>query len=166
MNDEHTLTSNNDGDNTEQIAAMEHNVIVMSESGKPIFSRFGSQGKIARICGLVQALRTAIHGSKSTLGLGEIQSIRSNKLCIVFMTVESITLVSISERTKPNGGNKNENTDVMETEAYGRLQLEYVYAHIILMLTNNVQSIYIQNPAFDLRSMMNSSDNLIRGILD
>lgn len=166
MNDEHTLTSNNDGDNTEQIAAMEHNVIVMSESGKPIFSRFGSQGKIARICGLVQALRTAIHGSKSTLGLGEIQSIRSNKLCIVFMTVESITLVSISERTKPNGGNKNENTDVMETEAYGRLQLEYVYAHIILMLTNNVQSIYIQNPAFDLRSMINSSDNLIRGILD
>jgi hypothetical protein len=167
MNNEH-VTLSNKGGNTKQISAMEHNVIVMSESGKPIFSRFGDQGKIARICGLVQAVRTAIHGSKSTLGLGEIQSIRSSRLCIVFMTVESITLVSISERTKSNVGNENENgnIDVMETEAYGRLQLEYVYAHIILMLTNNVQKIYENNPAFDLRSMMNSSDNLLRGILD
>ena len=72
MNNEHVTLSNKGGD-TKQISAMEHNVIVMSESGKPIFSRFGDQGKIARICGLVQAVRTAIHGSKSTLGLGEIQ---------------------------------------------------------------------------------------------
>ena len=165
-----------------------NNVIVMSEAGKPIFSRFGSPGQIARICGLIQALRTAIRmqgqggnnqnntqsaGALSVGSLGDIQSLQSHNLCIVFMTVGSITLVSISKRattaTSRSGGNDDDNTindDVMETETYSRLRLEYIYAHLILMLTTNIQNIFIQNPAFDLRSMISSSDNLLRGILD
>mmetsp|Transcript_31591 Transcript_31591/g.33912 ORF Transcript_31591/g.33912 Transcript_31591/m.33912 type:complete len:623 (-) Transcript_31591:130-1998(-) len=158
------------------------NVIIMSESGKPIFSRFGSQGQIARICGLIQAVRTAIQGGSSNhnhnnnksaiVGLGEIQSIQSHKLCIVFMTVGSITLVSISKRAttssarSSSGGNDEETLDVLETEAYSRVRLEYIYAHLILMLTTNVQHIFLQNPAFDLRSMIQSSEKLLRGLLD
>jgi len=157
------------------------NVIVMSEAGKPIFSRFGSQGQIARICGLIQAVRTAIQGGSSNhnnnnksaiVGLGEIQSIQSHKLCIVFMTVGSITLVSIAKRATSSaarsrsGGNEDNTIDVLETETYSRLRLEYIYAHLIFMLTTNVQTIFIQNPAFDLRSMIQSSEKLLRGLLD
>jgi len=143
---------------------MNGNVIVMSEAGKPIFARYGSQGEVARQCGLVQALRTAINGNHSTLGLGEIQSIHSKKLCIVFMTVGSITLVNVLQRTKPETGDFGKG--VGDTEAFGRLQLEYVYANLIFILTANIQSTFTHNPGFDLRSVIKSNDNLLRGILD
>ncbi len=143
---------------------MNGNVIVMSEAGKPIFSRYGSQGEIARQCGLIQALRTAVNVNNSTLGLGEIQSIHSKNLCIVFMTVGSITLVNTLEQNKINS--EDDATNVIDTEAFGRLQLEYVYANLIFMLTSNIQRAFLQNPGFDLRSMVNSNDNLLRGLLD
>ena len=143
---------------------MNGNVIVMSEAGKPIFARYGSQGEVARQCGLVQALRTAINGNNSFLGLGEIQSIHSKKLCIVFMTVGSITLVNILQRTEREAGNFG--IGVVDTEAFGRLQLEYVYASLIFILTTNVQSTFMHNPGFDLRAVIKSNDNLLRGILD
>jgi hypothetical protein len=132
------------------------NVIVMSDAGKPIFARHGSEEDVSRQCGLVQALRTAVNGN-STLGLGEIQSLQSNELLIVFMTVGSITLVSISAGSTQ---------DVIATEAFCRLQLEYVFGQLIFTLTEQVQAIFAHNPGFDLRSMMSSSDNLLRGILD
>jgi hypothetical protein len=143
---------------------MNGNVIVMSEAGKPIFARYGSQGEVARQCGLIQALRTAVNVNKSTLGLGEIQSIHSGKFCIVFMTVGSITLVNILERTEPDPN--DEGTSVIDTEAFGRLQLEYVYANLIFILTSNIQDAFLHNPGFDLRSLIESNDNVLRGILD
>jgi hypothetical protein len=133
-----------------------NNVIVMSDAGKPIFARHGSEEEVSRQCGLVQALRTAVNGN-STLGLGEIQSLQSNDLLMVFMTVGSMTLVSISS---------GPTLDVMETEAFCRLQLEYVFAQLIFTLTEQVQAIFVHNPGFDLRSLTSTSDNLLRGILD
>eukprot|EP00536_Pseudo-nitzschia_multiseries_P008319 jgi/Psemu1/20173/gm1.20173_g len=135
---------------------MNNNVIVMTEAGKPIFSRYGSQGDVARICGLVQAIRIAVNRKNSALGLGEIQSIHSKKMFTVFMTAGSITLMHVSETT----GN------TIETEAFARLQLEYIYAHLIFMLTANVQKTFLRNPGFDLRSMISSNESLLRGILD
>jgi hypothetical protein len=135
---------------------MEANVIVMSEAGKPIFARRGSEEEIARQCGLFQALRTSVNGNKA-FRLGEIQSLRSGKLCIVFMTVGSITLVAIS---------RLDENEITETEAYLRLQLEYVFAQLIFTLTEQVQSVFQHNPSFDLRSMLTSSDSLMHGILN
>jgi len=143
---------------------MNGNVIVMSEAGKPIFSRYGSPGEVARQCGLIQALRTAVNVNNSTLGLGEIQSIHSENLCIVFMTVGSITLINTLEKDKTNPG--DDAVYAIDTEAFGRLQLEYVYANLIFILTSNIQNAFLHNPGFDLRSMMNSNDNLLRGLLD
>jgi hypothetical protein len=134
---------------------MDTNVIVLSEAGKPIFARHEDEG-VARLCGLVQAVRTSVNGNKA-FNLGEIQSLRSGKLCIVFMTVESITLVAIS-RADENG--------LTETETFLRLQLEYVFAQLIFTLTDQVQRVYQQNPGFDLRSMLSSADSALHGVLD
>ena len=135
---------------------MKNNVIVMSEAGKPIYSRHGSEEAIARQCGLFQAIRTAINGN-TAIDLGEIHSLHSGKLCIVFMTIQSITLVSIS-RIDEEG--------LVETETFARLQLEYIFAQLIFTLTEQIQTIFISNPGFDLRTMLTSSDGLIQGILD
>lgn len=140
--------------------AMKTNVIVMSEAGKPIFSRFGSEEEVSRQCGLLQAIRTNVEGNKA-LDLGEIQSIHSDKSLIVFMTVGggSITLVSITQIEQENGA--------IETTVHARLQLENLYAQLIFSLTDQVQAMFVQNPSFDLRTMLSATEtNLMHGILD
>ena len=80
------------------------NVIVMSDSGKPIFAsnRNNEEEEMARICSLLQAVRTSIVYSNNSLmaAFGELQSLSSDHLLLVFMTVGSITLVAISSNNK------------------------------------------------------------------
>jgi hypothetical protein len=137
---------------------MKNNVIVITEAGKPVYSRNGSEEEVARQCALFQAIRTAVNGSNDHLDLGEIQSIHSSDLMILFMVVGAITLVSITQRDE-NG--------TLETPAFARLQLESVYGQLIFSLTDQVQAMFSQNPGFDLRTMMTAAENnLITGILD
>ena len=133
------------------------NVIVMSEAGKPIFSRFGSEAEVARICGLIQALRTSVN-SKNTFQLGEIQSLTAGSCSIAFMTVQSVSLVAIST------AGPGEQQDFIQ--AYLRLQLEYVYAQLISSFTSQVQTAFDRNPSLDLQSQMTSCAPLMRAILE
>ena len=71
------------------------NVIVMSSAGKPIYARHGSEGDIGRICGLVQAVRSTLLTSTFISGGGDIRSLRSGNLCVVFMAPGELTLVAI-----------------------------------------------------------------------
>lgn len=73
------------------------------------------------------------------------------------MNVESITLLAVAKR----------NERVTETEAYLRMQLEHVYGLILLTLTEQVQSVFIQNPNFDLaESLGPSMESLITEMLN
>lgn len=126
----------------------------MSEAGKPIFWRHGSDEEIARQCSLLQAIRIATLGN----ALGEIQNVESEHLSMVFMTVGCITLVSITKSEAEFG--------ITETQAFSRMQLEYLYAQLIFNITDQVQTVFRSNPGYDLRSFMTSGDNLLRGLLD
>ena len=132
------------------------NIIVMSDAGKPVFSRFGNDTFLSKMCGLVQAVRTSVNDARAS-DLGEIQSLTTNHMCVVFMTVGSITLVAIS---------KHRSSRDSETEIYLRLQLEYIYSQIIFSLTEEIQSVYIQNPNYDLTEVLGASDTIMNGILD
>jgi len=134
---------------------MNCNVICMSDAGKPIYARFGSEEEVARICGLIQAIRMSLVDPR--MGLGDIQSLTSGRLTLVFMTVHSITLLAVARR-----GQHGE----CETEAYLRLQLEHVYGQMLLTLTEQVQAMFLQNPNFDLRESLGASESLITGILE
>lgn len=142
---------NNKDDRRDEI-----NVIVMSEAGKPIFFRWGNDEQVTKMCGLVSAIRTSVLDSDA-LGLGDLQSLQSEELTVVFMTVGSIILIATSRRGKYGE---------CETEAYLRLQLEYVYGHIVFTLTEKVQDVFQQNPGFDLGNMLGSNDSAMLGILD
>jgi hypothetical protein len=132
------------------------NFIVMSNSGKPIFARYGSEEAIARVCGLLSAIRTSVTYSR-TLNLGDVQSLRSGSLLVVFFAVDSITLVAISAVG---------DTGETETMAYLRLQLEYLFTLIIFTMTEQVQAIFQQNASFDLRTMLGATEGLMRAIVD
>lgn len=134
---------------------IECNVIVMSEAGKPIYARFGTEEELARICGLIQAIRMSL--VDPSLELGDIQSLQSGSLKLVFMTVQSITLLAVSRL-----GRHGE----VETELAMRLQLEYVYGALLLTMTEQVQSVFLQNPNFDLRESLGATESIITEILD
>jgi SAM-dependent methyltransferase len=130
------------------------NVVIISEAGKPIFTRFPIKVKFGL---LVQALRTSINRNNS-LRLGEMQCLESNKKIITFMTVGSITLMSICDRSEYDGcGN---------AFVFARYRLEYVYAQLIMTLTDQVQTMFQSNPSLDLQSTMISNSKLLRGMLD
>lgn len=113
------------------------NVLILSESGKPIFSRFGSEEDVANTCALLQAIL-------STAQENPMQSIKAGPLQIVIFTVQNITLIAISN----DGG---------ETEIYLRLLLEYVYAQIIFTLTEQIHQIVFRQQNFDLISLLGPS---------
>ena len=135
------------------------NVIVMSSAGKPIFSRFGHEEDLSSACSLVQAIRASIHQlDGSHQGGGDIHSLEADDLKMVFLTIGSLTLVAISDEITEG--------ECCDTEAYLRLQLEYVYGQIIFTLTDTIQSVFHRKHNFDMREMLGATDVVIRGLLD
>ena len=128
------------------------NFLVLSDSGKPIYSRYGEDEEISRICGLLQAIKSSIQCHSS---LGDIRSLRSGRLCLVFMSVGSLTLVAIDG--KPGSSS---------TEAFLKLQLEYLYCQIMFTVTARVQEYFTYDPSFDLRSLLGNTDTIVNAILD
>ena len=82
------------------------------------------------------------------------------------MTVGCITMVAIAQKSQRS----QRNTRIMNlddyTESFLRLQLEYVYSGIIFTLTDSVQYMLGDNPSLDVREMLGSTENVLRGILD
>ena len=132
------------------------NVIVLSSAGKPIFSRWGDEEKLTAACGLIQAIRASILDDPS-LG-GDIQSLQAGGTRMVFHTVGHLTLLAIAEGGTGSGE--------CETEAYLRMQLEYVYGQIIFTLTDTIQNVFTQRHNYDLRSMLGATETVMRGVLD
>lgn len=124
------------------------NVIIMSDAGKPIFWRHGKAEEILTMCGVIQAIRTSAASSE----LGEIQSLHKKNSVVVFMTVGAITLVSISKRKH-------------SCEVLMKLQLEYLYDQILFTLTQQVQSVLLMNPNYDIGEALEASDTVMRGTL-
>lgn len=122
----------------------------MSAVGKPVYARRGTDDVIFRICGLVQALRSSLASLPS---LGDVRCVRSGDLCLVFMSVCSLTMVAIGGKT--------------ETEAHLKLQLEYMAGQILFSVTDRVQHQFSFDPGFDMRSIFGASDaRIVDGILD
>ena len=124
--------------------------IVMSEAGKPIFTTLDENTHdLAKICGLVQAIRTSL--TDPSAGLGDIRSLQTRRRRIVVMVEGSITLVAVSS--------------IDNTEAFLRVMLEYIYSQIIFIFTQQIQAVYWQDPGYDLRDTMGGSEAGIRAII-
>lgn len=110
------------------------NILIMSESGKPIFARRGSPEEVARVCGLIRALKVSAQSQ-----IGNIQTISSRKSCICFMDVKSLTLTVIADTSTQE-----------QAEAHMKLILEHCYSCIVSSLTDNV----LTDPQYDLGALL------------
>jgi Second Longin domain of FUZ, MON1 and HPS1 len=106
------------------------------------------------ICSIVQSIQTSSRYNVQTIGdFGNLQSIRLDNLFLVFMTVvvttptlqehqqeQSITLIAIriTDATTTTRTITSTNHDYTTTESYLRIRLEYIYAQLVLTLTDHL----------------------------
>jgi hypothetical protein len=131
-------------------------VYVFTDAGKPVFVRSSSDDELtdSRICSFLSSLRSSIvHGR---LGLGDIKSMRTGSLRLSFMKVKSLVLVAVLNV------DQDEST---ETVVYLRLVLEYVYANLLITLTDQALAMVDQNPSYDLQRLL-GSENLSFGLFN
>jgi len=129
-------------------------VVVLTYSGKPVYTRYGSVDMIAGFTGTLQALvsKFAILGLSPPHIVEQLKSISYGDLQIVFVDRSPLLLVGIS---------KHANVSISGIE---RL-LRSVHAQLIFVLTNGVNHTLEQRPNFDVRSLLGGTKPIIGNLV-
>ncbi|KAI4884936.1 hypothetical protein NFI96_025358, partial [Prochilodus magdalenae] len=123
-------------------------VFVLSEAGKPIYSRYGSEEALSSVMGVMMALVSFVQDGGNT-----IQSIYSDDHTIVFMQKGPLVLVSASKSH--------------QSELQLRSELLHVYHQIVSMLTQvSIDRIFQHRKNYDLRRLLFGSERILNSLLD
>ncbi|KAK6466693.1 vacuolar fusion protein MON1-like protein B-like [Huso huso] len=123
-------------------------VFVLSEAGKPIYSRYGNEEALSSTMGVMMALVSFVQSGDNL-----IRSIYSEDHKVVFMQQGPLVLVSVSQSR--------------QSEQQLRQELQYVYYQIISMLTQaSVTRIFERKKNYDLRRLLAGSEKILDGLLD
>ncbi|XP_033228132.1 vacuolar fusion protein MON1 homolog A [Belonocnema kinseyi] len=128
--------------------ARKKHVFVLSQAGKPIYSRYSSEDKLVTVMGVMQALVSFVQASNDM-----IRSVHAGDTCFVFVLKGPLILVSVSK--------------TLESVSQLVLQLTYVYNQILSVLTQTqLTRVYDQRRNFDLRRLLTGSERLIDHLLN
>ncbi|XP_072996527.1 vacuolar fusion protein MON1 homolog [Typha latifolia] len=119
---------------------------ILSHSGKPIYSRYGDEHKLAGFSATLQAIISFVENSGD-----RIKFVRSGKHQVIFMVKGPIYLVCISCTEEPY-------------EAL-RGQLELIYGQMLLILTKSVNRCFEKNPKFDMTSLLGGTDIVFSALI-
>ncbi|XP_068104892.1 vacuolar fusion protein MON1 homolog B-like [Hyperolius riggenbachi] len=123
-------------------------VFVLSEAGKPIYSRYGNEEALSSTMGVMMALVSFVQS-----GNNSIRSIHSENQKVVFLQQGPLVLVSVSRGP--------------QSEEQLRRELQYVYYQIISMLTQaSVARIFERKKNYDLRRLLAGSEKILDSLLD
>lgn len=123
-------------------------VFVLSEAGKPIYSRYGNEEALSSTMGVMMALVSFVQS-----GNNAIRAIHSDKQKVVFLQQGPLVLVSVSRAP--------------QSEEQLRKELQYVYYQIISMLTQaSVARIFERKKNYDLRRLLAGSEKILDSLLD
>ncbi|XP_036839184.1 vacuolar fusion protein MON1 homolog B isoform X2 [Oncorhynchus mykiss] len=123
-------------------------VFVLSEAGKPIYSRYGSEEALSSTMGVMMALVSFVQSSDNM-----IRSVYSDGHTVVFMQKGPLVLVSVSSSR--------------QSEKQLRGELLYVYYQIISMLTQaSIARIFQHKKNYDLRRLLAGSEKILDGLLN
>uniref|UniRef100_A0A8C5PU91 Vacuolar fusion protein MON1 homolog n=1 Tax=Leptobrachium leishanense TaxID=445787 RepID=A0A8C5PU91_9ANUR len=123
-------------------------VFVLSEAGKPIYSRYGNEEALSSTMGVMMALVSFVQS-----GNNSIRSISSDNQKVVFLQQGPLVLVSVSRAP--------------QSEEQLRQELHYVYYQIISMLTRaSVTRIFERKKNYDLRRLLAGSEKILDSLLD
>ncbi|XP_020293274.1 vacuolar fusion protein MON1 homolog A [Pseudomyrmex gracilis] len=142
--------SNIDGDplHCKKWLAQKKHVFILSQAGKPIYSRYSSEDKLVTVMGVMQALVSFVQA-----GSDMIRSVHAGDTNFVFVVKGPLILVAVSK--------------TLESVSQLTLQLTYVYNQIVSVLTQSqLNRVYDQRRNFDLRRLLSGSERLIDHLLN
>ncbi|KAF8085631.1 hypothetical protein N665_0656s0010 [Sinapis alba] len=119
---------------------------ILSNSGKPIYSRYGDEHKLAGFSATLQAIISFVENGGDRVNL-----VKAGKHQVVFLVKGPIYLVCISC------------TD--ETYEYLRGQLDLLYGQMILILTNSIDRCFEKNAKFDMAPLLGGTDAVFSSLL-
>ena len=117
---------------------------MLSSAGKPVFSLLGDEQRLSTLMGLIQALLSLCADCDSG---DEMESISAGSRRFVFLKRGNLVLVAVSssetgmlgdDHDEGSRGDVEGEKDAPECESFMRLQLEYLYASILFLLTSKV----------------------------
>ncbi|CAG7785949.1 unnamed protein product [Allacma fusca] len=122
---------------------VKRHIFVLSEAGKPIYSRFGNEEQLATLFGLMQALVSFVQENKDM-----IRSVKVGQTNIVFLAKTPLILVCVSR--------------LDECVAQTQNQLMYFYNQIVSILTSKqLFAIFEKRKNYDLRRLLSGSERLL-----
>ncbi|XWS74285.1 hypothetical protein CRYUN_Cryun02cG0201900 [Craigia yunnanensis] len=108
---------------------------ILSNSGKPIYSRYGDEHKLAGFSATLQAIISFVEN-----GGDHVKLVKAGKHQVVFLVKGPIYLVCISCTEEPSESLKG--------------QLELIYGQMILILTKSINRCFEKNPKFDMTPLL------------
>ncbi|KAL8262987.1 hypothetical protein R6Q59_024336 [Mikania micrantha] len=120
--------------------------IILSHSGKPIYSRYGDEHKLAGFSATLQAIISFVEN-----GGDRVKLVRAGKHQVVFLVKGPIYLVCISCTEEPYESLRG--------------QLEFLYGQMILILTRSVDRCFEKNPKFDMTPLLGGTDAVFSSLI-
>ncbi|XP_077459074.1 vacuolar fusion protein MON1 homolog A [Stigmatopora argus] len=122
-------------------------MFVLSEAGKPIYTRYGTEEALSSTMGVMMALVSFVEAENNI-----IRSIHADGCKVVFLTKRPLVLVGVSR------------TSQSEKELLRELQ--YVYYQIVSLLTlTQLNHIFQHKQNYDLRRLLAGSEYLTDNLL-
>ena len=122
-------------------------IFVTSYAGKPIYSRHGSESRLATLMPML----TAIIDQYSDIG-SEIQSISAGSRHYVFYKRDPLYLLAITSHSEPSG-------------LLSR-QLEYVYEQVVSLVTGTYIDALKENPKNDISRHIGGAEHVLHELVD
>ncbi|CAK9312002.1 unnamed protein product [Citrullus colocynthis] len=119
---------------------------ILSHSGKPIYSRYGDEHKLAGFSASLQAIISFVED-----GGDRVKWVKAGKHQVVFLVKGPIYLVCISCTEEPYESLRG--------------QLELIYGQMILILTKSVNRCFERNPKFDMTSLLGGTDVVFSSLI-
>ncbi|GLT33797.1 hypothetical protein SLA2020_083580 [Shorea laevis] len=119
---------------------------VLSNSGKPIYSRYGDEHKLAGFSATLQAIISFVENGRDRINL-----VRAGKHQVVFLVKGPIYLVCISCTEEPYESLRG--------------QLELIYGQMIVILTKSINRCFEKNPKFDMTPLLGGTDVVFSSLI-
>ncbi|MED6236429.1 hypothetical protein ATANTOWER_009086 [Ataeniobius toweri] len=132
---------------SEEWRSHKKHVFVLSEAGKPIYTRYGTEEALSSTMGVMMALVSFVEAEKNI-----IRSIHADGCQVVFLTKSPLVLVGVSK------------TGQSDKELLRELQ--YIYYQIVSLLTlTQLNHIFQHKQNYDLRRLLAGSEYLTDNLL-
>lgn len=123
-------------------------IFVLSEAGKPIYTRYGTEEALSSTTGVMMALVSFVEAGKNV-----IKSIHADDYKVVFVRRSPLVLVAVAH--------------TRQSEQEIAQELLYIYYQIISLLTlTQLTRIFEQKQNYDLRRLLAGSERITNNLLD